>query len=114
MVNKIEHKIAKDGNIEFEIVDDGEENSGDGGVTELDAVDEEETMPEMNIYDDYDVEYFYEDRKKESKRSRKNRKVRQSKEETMNGPIGSHMGLPPVTDDARQDEGVITDVENQS
>ena len=25
----------------------------------------------------------------------------------MKGPIGSHMGLPPVTDDARQDEGVI-------
>ena len=60
MVNKIEHNIAKDGNIEFEIGDDDAENSGDGGVTELDAVDEEETMPEMNIYDDYDVEYFYE------------------------------------------------------
>ena len=55
---------------------DGEENSGDGGITELDAVDAEETMPGMNIYDDYDVEYFYEDRKKESSRSRKNRKVR--------------------------------------
>ena len=107
MVDKIEHNIAKDGNIEFEIVDDGEENSGDGGVTELDAVDEEETMPEMNIHDGYNVEYFYEDRNKESKRSKKNRKMRQSKEETIKDPIGSHMGLPPVTDDARQDEGVI-------
>ena len=35
--------------------------------------------------------------------------MRQSKEETMKGPIGSHIGLPPVTDDARQDEGVITE-----
>ena len=52
------------------------DNSGDGGVTELDAVDEEETIPEMNIHDDYNVEYFYEDRKKELKRSRKYRKCR--------------------------------------
>ena len=71
MVNKIEDKIAKDGHIEFEIVDDGEENSGDGGVTELDAVDEEETMPEMNIHDDYNVEYFYETGKRDRKGARR-------------------------------------------
>ena len=52
MVDKIEHKIAKNGNIEFQMVDGGEEHSADGGVTELDAVHEEETMTEMNIYDD--------------------------------------------------------------
>ena len=63
MVEKIEANIAKDSNNEFEIVDDGEGHSADGGVSELDAVDEDDTMLEMNIYDDYDVEYFYEDKK---------------------------------------------------
>ena len=108
MAEKIEHKTAKDSDTEFELVDDDETLSVDGGVTELDAVDEEETSFGLNLYDDYGVKYFYEDTTKESKRSRKNRKARQSRKEAMSGPLGSHMGLPSVTDDSRQDEGVIT------
>ena len=87
MVEQIEHKIAKDvesgvdsDEIEFELLQDSEDEQVHDGVTGLDTVDEEqEIWP--TPYNDIEVEYIYAEAKKESKKSRKKRKAQEAKAE---------------------------------